>query len=161
MTTPERRDTTTPTVGARGDVAPNRTIKHHTIKQRTATRRSERGEVSASNVIIIPLVMLLCFAVIQYAVAWHARNALNAAAEDGLRAAQTNTLIDPTAVAQTSLNANAAFIANVAVIQRTPAPGRLTITVTGNVVGPFPGLTWSLTGQATGPLETFRLQGDL
>ena len=161
MTTPERRDTTTPNVGACRGVAPNRTTKRRTNRRSAAARRSERGDITASNVIIIPLVMLLCFAVIQYAVAWHAKNALNAAAEDGLRAAQTNTLIDPSVVAQTSLNTNAAFIANVAVVQRTPAPGRLTITVTGNVVGPFPGLTWSLTGQATGPVETFRVQGDL
>jgi Flp pilus assembly protein TadG len=156
MRTPERRDITTPAMGTRCGVAPNRTIN-----RRTGMRRSERGDISAWNVIIIPLVMLLCFAVIQYAVAWHAKNALNAAAEDGLRAAQTNALIDPTAAARTSLNTNAAFVADVAVVSTTPTPGRLTITITGNVLGPFPGLTWTLTGRATGPLETFRVQGDV
>ena len=160
MPTPERRDTTTPVAGTPCGVAPNRT-NQRTNQRTSLKRRCERGDVTASNVIIIPLVMLLCFAVIQYAVAWHAKNALNAAAEDGLRAAQTNALIDPTAVARTSLNTNAAFIANVAVIPSRPTPGRLTITITGNVSGPFPGLTWTLTGHATGPLETFRVQGDL
>ncbi len=157
MTHPERHGTTTPATGTSGGAAPTRTQRHPKRRRRFA---SERGDVTASNVIVIPLVMLLCFAVVQYAVAWHAKNALNAAAEDGLRAAQTNALLDPTGVARTSLTTNAAFIANVAATQTTPAPGRLTVTITGNVPGPFPGLTWSLTGHATGPLENFRVQGN-
>ncbi len=153
MTNPERHGTTTPNKGNTGGAAPTR-------KPRRRAHRSERGDITATNVVIIPLVMLLCFAVIQYAVAWHAKNALNAAAEDGLRAAQVNPDLDPSGIARTSLTTNAGFISNVIITPTTPAPGRLTVTVTGNVPGPFPGLTWTLSGHATGPLERFQVQGN-
>jgi Flp pilus assembly protein TadG len=156
MTHPERHGTTTPTTGTNGGAAPTRTTSHRNHRH----ARSERGDITASNVIVIPIVMLLCFAVVQYAVAWHAKNALNAAAEDGLRAAQTNSLVDPTSAARASLSTNAGFIANVTINQNSSLPGRLTVTVSGNVPGAFPGLTMTLTGHATGPLENFYVQGN-
>ena len=150
----EQHGITTASDGAVGGAAPTGARDH------LPTRKHERGEVTASNVIIIPLVMLLCFAVVQYAVAWHAKNALNAAAEDGLRAAQTNPLADAARVAKDSLTVNAGFVANPQVTQSAPQPGRLTVTISGNVAGPFPGMTWTLRAQATGPTESFREQGN-
>lgn len=137
---------------ADGPPAPNRNTR--------AAQRAEAGEVTAAAVVIIPMVMLLMFATVQYAVAWYAKAALNAAAEDGLRATQTNPDTSPSTAAQASLDGNARFVDAVTITTETPTPGQLTVTVTGRVPGAFPGLTWTLTGQASGPLETFRPQGN-
>ena len=119
----------------------------------------ERGDVTVTAVFIVPLVMITMFAIVQYSVAWYAKAALNAAAEDGLRAAQTNDLADPVAAAQASIDGNARFVSGIVISPTTPTPGQLTVTVTGKVPGAFPGLTFTITGKASGPLETFRTQG--
>ena len=123
--------------------------------------RMERGEVTASAVVIVPLVMIIMFAIVQSAIGWYAQAALNAAAEDGLRAAQTNVTGNPVPAAEASIDGNARFVSAITVTTATPTAGQLTVTVTGRVPGAFPGLTWHLTGRASGPLETFRPQGVL
>ena len=123
--------------------------------------RTERGEVTASAVVIVPLVMIIMFAIVQSAIGWYAQAALNAAAEDGLRSAQTNVTGNPVPAAEASIDGNARFVSAIIVTTATPNPGELTVTVTGQVPGAFPGLTWHLTGRASGSLETFRPQGDL
>ena len=130
--------------------APNRTRRG---------RLRERGDVTVTAVFIVPLVMITMFAIVQYSVAWYAKAALNAAAEDGLRAAQTNDLADPVTAAQASIDGNAHFVSGIVISPTTPTPGQLTVTVTGKVPGAFPGLTFTITGKASGPLETFRTQG--
>ena len=60
-------------------------------------------------VALVPLTMLLLFAIIQFAVAWYAKTALTAAAEDGLRAAQTNHP-SPERAARESARINAGFV---------------------------------------------------
>jgi Flp pilus assembly protein TadG len=125
-----------------------------------ASKQRERGDVTVQAIFIVPLVMLTMFAIVQYSVAWYAKAALNAAAEDGLRAAQTSADANPTPAAQASINTNARFVSGITITPTTPTPGQLTVTVTGNVAGAFPGLTWTITGRASGPLETFRAQGN-
>lgn len=123
-------------------------------------RRSERGDATATAVSVIPIVMLMCFAIVQTAVGWYAQTALNAAAQDGLRSAQTNPTADPTNTAIVSAQLNANFINNLKATTATPAIGRLSVTVTGNVAGLFPGLTRTLIAKASGSVETFRMQGN-
>jgi Flp pilus assembly protein TadG len=125
-----------------------------------ASKQRERGEVTVQAIFIVPLIMLTMFAIVQYSVAWYAKAALNAAAEDGLRAAQTSADANPTPAAQASITTNARFVSGITITPTTPTPGQLTVTVTGNVAGAFPGLTWTITGRASGPLETFRSQGN-
>ena len=119
----------------------------------------ETGETTVSAVILAPLLLLIMFAVIQFAVGWHAKSALDAAAEDGLRAAQTNIYADPVDAAKASAQTNARFVDHLTISTTPPGPGRLTVTVTGVVLGPFPGTHWSIVGRASGPLDRFRLQG--
>ena len=132
-------------------------------KRRPNRRRrdpGERGEVTASAVVIVPLVMIIMFAIVQTAIGWYAQAALNAAAEDGLRSAQTNATNNAVPAAQASIDGNARFVSGVTINTMTPNPGMFTVTVTGRVPGAFPGLTWHLTGRASGSLETFRPQGN-
>lgn len=117
--------------------------------------------MTASAVVIVPLVMIIMFAIVQSAIGWYAQAALNAAAEDGLRAAQTNATANPVLAAQASIDGNARFVSAITITATNPTPGELTVTVTGRVPGAFPGLSWHLTGRASGPRETFRAQGKL
>ena len=127
--------------------------------QASSHLRNENGETTAAAVVLVPLVLLMIFAVIQFAVGWHAKSALDAAAEDGLRAAQTNLYADPIEAAKASAQMNARFVENLTVSATPPAPGRLTITVKGTVPGPFPGTRWTIVARASGPLDRFRVQG--
>ena len=117
------------------------------------------GEVSTEAVLIIPVVLLLILAIVQTATGWFARNALDGAAEDALRAAQQSE--SPDTAARDSVNTNAAFIRRVTVtVVPSERSDRVTVTVTGDVNGAFPGMSWRIAGHATGPLERFRPQGD-
>jgi Flp pilus assembly protein TadG len=141
---------------------------HHQHKNRSVAptgsalasgeRRKERGEVTASAVVMIPLVMLMMFAIVQVAIGWHAKSALEAAAEDGLRAAQTSSVDQARGVATQSAQMNARFVDDLTV-NATPTRAGLMVTVTGKVPGPIPGTRWTITARATGPLELFRPQG--
>jgi Flp pilus assembly protein TadG len=125
----------------------------------SSERRKERGEVTASAVVMIPLVMLMMFAIVQVAIGWHAKSALEAAAEDGLRAAQTSSVDQARGAATQSAQMNAGFVADLSVNAIPTSSGRLTVTVRGQVPGPIPGMRWTITARASGPLELFRVQG--
>ena len=122
-------------------------------------RVTQRGDVTVQAVAIIPLALFIIFAIIQFAVAWYAKAALTAAAQDGLRYTQTNPTQPPEPVAETSARANAGFVDQLVVTSVRPTGDRITVTVRGHVPAAFPGFTWTITGTASGPLEVFRLQG--
>jgi Flp pilus assembly protein TadG len=130
------------------------------LQAQHATRRrgsGERGDATVQAVALVPLTMLLLFAIIQFAVAWYAKTALTAAAEDGLRAAQINH-ISPEAAARDSAKMNAGFVDGVSTTS-TVGVDRITVTIRGKVPAAFPGFQWTITGTASGPAETFRIQG--
>ena len=136
-------------------------MKQHqqTSSRSLRRRRGERGDTTVQAVVLVPLTLLLIFAIVQFAVAWYAKTALTAAAEDGLRQAQTNTAQPPEPAAERSARMNAGFVDDLAAYSQRAANGRLTVTVTGKVPAAFPGLRWTITGTATGPIEEFRPQG--
>jgi Flp pilus assembly protein TadG len=131
-------------------------------KQRTGALRNgggERGDTTVQAVALVPLTLLLLFAIVQFAVAWYAKTALTAAAEDGLRYTQTNTTERPEPAAEQSARMNAGFVDGLIVTSSRNVADRLTVTVKGRVPAAFPGFQWTITGTATGPVEQFRLQG--
>ena len=138
-----------------------RAEQHGTQQRGAASRRRgrERGDATVQAVAIIPLALLLIFGIVQFAVAWYAKAALTAAAEDGLRYTQTNPTRPPEPAAETSARNNAGFVDALTVTSNRPAPDRITVTVKGRVPAAFPGFSWSITGRATGNLEIFRPQG--
>lgn len=127
--------------------------------QHTTRRRGigERGDATVQAVALVPLTMLLLFAIIQFAVAWCAKTALTAAAEDGLRAAQINH-VSPELAARDSAQMNAGFVDGVSTTS-TVGVDWITVTIRGRVPAAFPGFQWTITGTASGPAETFRVQG--
>ena len=129
------------------------------MRRRSRGRSGERGDTTAQAVVLVPLTLLLVFAIVSFAVAWYAKTALTAAAEDGLRYAQTNAGQPPEPTAEQSARANAGFVDDLTVTSTTNTAGRLTVTVHGKVPGAFPGLRFTITGTATGVREEFREQG--
>jgi Flp pilus assembly protein TadG len=130
------------------------------LQARHTTRRrgsGERGDATVQAVALVPLTMLLLFGIIQFAVAWYAKTALTAAAEDGLRAAQINH-VSPEGAARDSALMNAGFVDGLATAS-TVGVDRITVTIRGKVPAAFPGFQWTITGTASGPAETFRIQG--
>ena len=137
-----------------------RADQHNTARHAEGERQGkERGDTTVQAVAIIPLALLLIFAIIQFAVAWYAKAALTAAAEDGLRYTQTNPTRQPEPVVLVSVRNNAGFVDSVRVTSNRPTAERITVTVKGRVPAAFPGFTWTITGTASGPLEVFRPQG--
>jgi TadE-like protein len=115
--------------------------------QRTGALRNgggERGDTTVQAVALVPLTLLLLFAIVQFAVAWYAKTALTAA---------------PEPAAEQSARMNAGFVDGLIVTSSRNAADRLTVTVKGRVPAAFPGFQWTITGTATGPVEQFRLQG--
>lgn len=124
-----------------------------------SNRERERGDVTVQAIVLVPLTLLLLFAIVQFSVAWCAKLALTAAAEDGLRYTQTNPTRAPESSAVQSVTSNAGFVSGLTVTSQRPSVDRLTVTVRGQVPAAFPGFSWTITGTATGPLEIFRPQG--
>jgi hypothetical protein len=108
-------------------------------------------------VVIFPIVLLLFITVIQAAVFLHARNLAMGAAQEGLRAATVRSGSAGEGQAQAS-----AFIAASGpdILQNPNAAvnrgaERATITVTGESLAVLPGLNFSVTATASGPVERF------
>jgi Flp pilus assembly protein TadG len=120
---------------------------------------NERGDTTIQAVAIIPLALLLIFAIVQFAVAWYAKAALTAAAQDGLRYTQTNPTRSPEPSTLLSARSNAGFVDGLTVTSSRPTANRITVTIRGQVPAAFPGFRWTITGTASGPLELFRPQG--
>ena len=125
----------------------------------TATIETDRGDIAVEMVIIVPLFIFMIFAVLQLGAGWLAKNALEAAAQDGLRASQTFENVDDAAHA--SIASNAAFLRNINV---TTAPAsradRVRVIVRGDMHGVIPGTTLHISGSASGPIERFRSRGE-
>jgi Flp pilus assembly protein TadG len=125
----------------------------------------DRGDVSVEAVIGFPILLLAVFACVQMTFNAFGRAALQAAAQDALSAAQTNSTgiavwRDPDAVARQSAGRNAGFVGGVR-SDIVPLPdGRVRVTVRGRVPSAFPGATMVIVGSATGTLDAFRPQGE-
>ena len=96
--------------------------RRKTRPNRRRREPGECGEVTASAVVIVPLVMIIMFAIVQTAIGWYAQAALNAAAEDGLRSAQTNATNNAVPAAQASIDGNAGFVSAITITTTTPTP---------------------------------------
>jgi hypothetical protein len=130
-------------------------------------RNKDSGEVSIETILMMPVVILIIFAVLQISVAWFGKANLEGAASDVLSAyqeANSPEVMDPSAVsvAQTSMNRHAKFVRRLRVTGPVTASSadRVSFTVVGEVAGAFPGMTFTLSATATGPKELFRPQGD-
>jgi TadE-like protein len=119
----------------------------------------ERGSTTVEFLVTVPLVFSLIFGAIQLGIAWHGHVVLAAAAQRALRAESTRAANVET---ETAAQAVAATVArDAATIQHAQAivtndGTTITVVVSGDITGPFPGLTLHMRQSASGPSERFR-----
>ena len=121
-----------------------------------ADRGDERGDV-APVVVLTPLTVFLVLFVVQMGLYFHARTVLNAAAQDGARAAQVldATSGDGVAAANQILDGSRSLL-TVQALEVDAGPPTVTVSITADVVSVVPFWTRSATAQASGPKEFFR-----
>ena len=125
--------------------------------RRTARRNrlGESGAVATELAVIMPVLILLALIPVQIGLWWHASQAAQTAAEEGLDAAQvqTGTAADGQAAVRSILG-QAGNLSNVTVnVDR--GTETVSVSVTGTLAfSIFPG-AWSVNANATGPVERF------
>lgn len=124
-----------------------------------ANLRSERGDI-ASSLIILPLVLFAIAMCIQGALILHGRNVANAAAQDGLMAAQLDgaTQGNGKVAAENTLALFDGIEAAKVSVSRND--DTVTVTIEGEVSVPLDGLFNSFSVTATGPVERFYLESE-
>lgn len=126
------------------------------VRERGHERARERGDV-APTVILTTLTVFLVMFVIQMGLFFHARTVLNAAAEDGTRAAQARggRSSDAEAAIDQLLAGSSSLLTNPS---RTVTISADTVTV--ELAADIPSLVpfWSgtVTARSSGPVERFR-----
>jgi hypothetical protein len=119
-------------------------------------RDTERGDV-APTVILTMITVFMVMLVIQMGIYFHARTMLNAAAEDGVRAAQVRggAAADAEQAIDQMLAGSSSLLAD---------PGRsvavdadsVTVVITADIPSLVPFWSGSVTARSTGPVERFR-----
>jgi Flp pilus assembly protein TadG len=123
----------------------------------------ERGASVLTLMIIVPVVLLAIFATVQAALVFHAQSIVEAAAQDGLRAAQAynGSQADGMAAASTLLDqagGDGLITGRSVQVDRGPAIAR--VEVRGQVITLVPGWSRSVSGIAEGPVERFVGEAD-
>lgn len=117
----------------------------------------DRGEVS-STVLMMPVVLTLLLVLVQSSLSWHARSVLEAAASDGLVAAQTdggNEEAGRQAVSSILSGSDSGLLRAVDV-QVERGDELTTVRVEADVVRLLPIVTSRVRAEASGPTERFR-----
>ncbi len=107
-----------------------------------------------SVVLLVPLVVLMVLLPAQLAMVWHANNVVEAAAVDGLRAAQGGG-DGPATAAGIIGGANRGGLLDDVHIAVDAGPVTVTATVSGAVASILPVGGWRVTATASGPVERF------
>jgi Flp pilus assembly protein TadG len=126
-----------------------------------ACRDRDRGFSTVEAVIVIPVVVLLTMIVVQYVMLYHARNVTEAAARDGLRVARGYRA--SAAQGKTAAEQYLTDVAPKLLVARNCDAQRSPVTVVmvcrAEVASVVPFGSFSVTEQATGPVETFGTGG--
>ncbi len=120
--------------------------------------RGDTGSASTELVIVMPLLLLLVLASVHVGLWFHARHMVNAAAQEGARAARAMGATDDDGYARADQMLNelgSGAVTNPAVIV-TRTAGSVTVTVTGQSPAVIPGLSQSVSATSTSPIEEFK-----
>jgi Flp pilus assembly protein TadG len=119
--------------------------------------RDDRGEAVTETVIVVPALILLIMVVIQFGLWYHAQHVVQAAAQEGARAARAEG-----ATANDGLERAMAFVAQVggdsvngAEVTSDRSADGVTVRVTGTAPAVVPGLRLGVRAAAVSPLEEF------
>ena len=133
-----------------------------TGNQRNSRRqRDERGEVTSTTV-IVPLVLLSVMVVVQFGLAYHVKNVLAGAAQDGAAAAARvdASAADGATVAETLVNESASPLLADHTISAAVAGDRVVVTIEASVVSLIPFIDGiAVTAVGSAPIEQFHPQG--
>ena len=117
----------------------------------------ERGEAATETVIVVPALLLLIMVVMQFGLWYHAQHVVQAAAQEGVRAARAEGATDAD-----GLDRAMAFVAQVggdsvsgAEVTSDRSLDAVTVRVSGKAPAVVPGLRLVVRAAAVSPLEEF------
>ena len=134
-----------------------------TVRRGMAGLRGERGSTTAT-VIVFPALLTLLMVVLQFALAFHGKAVLTAAAQDATRAAQLAGGDEAAGRTEAELvvaESGTTVIRDLDIdVTLSPDGREVTTTVAGTVMRllPIPGLQLHIAGSASGPTEEFRAE---
>jgi len=119
---------------------------------------NDRGSASTELVIVMPLLLLLVLASVHVGLWFHARHVVDAAAQEGARAARAADATDTDGERRARQMLDT--LGSTAVTDRTVTVSRdarfVTVTITGNAPPIVPGLVLPVSATSTSPIEAFR-----
>jgi hypothetical protein len=118
----------------------------------------DRGSTLVEAVLVIPAVMIVLLAVVQFALWAHAAQVAQLAASEGDRAARTfgGGTVDGSAAARSILQGPGSDLAT-SVVTVDVMPGDVArVRVQGTAVGVLPGLSLPVSATQVGPIQEFR-----
>lgn len=121
-------------------------------------RLSEDGDAVTETVIVVPVLLLLIMVVVQFGLWYHAEHVVQAAAQEGVRAARAldGTPADGKERARRFLAVTAASLIKEPAVQATRDDRQAAVEVTGRAVAVIPGLHLGVHGRAVSATEIFQ-----
>ena len=131
------------------------------MRVRARARSEDRGDTLVEVVLITPIVFLIVFTVIQFALWYHARQIVNTAAQEGGRAARVATT-SPASAMLAGRDRAYRFIETLggSVVARpdvsvTRTATTVTVRVDATALAIVPGLNLAVHGRSVSPVERF------
>ena len=127
-------------------------VRHHDV------RDGERGAATTALILILPVVLLTVMVVVQFALAYHARQVLTAAAQDAAFAATASGASPDTATntAQHVVDSAGSGLVHDVMIQVSGDTDEIRVELTATVSSVVPGLELTVSGSSAAPTERFR-----
>lgn len=125
---------------------------------RTRQPHGDAGSFSLELAVLFPAFLLLLLVIVQAALYFFARNLATSAAQQGADVArlQGNTAADGASTATTFVTRQGGGILDhLAVTTSGSTPTQVQVSVTGHVLTLVPGLSFTVTQQATAPVERY------
>ena len=123
-------------------------------------RHGEDGAATTALVLVLPVVLFTVMVVVQFALAFHARQVVTAAAQDAALAATAQGASPDTAdtTARHVLDAAGRGLLHEPTVAVTADTDQVRVTVKGTVASVVPGLELTVTGSSDSPVERLRPQ---
>ena len=120
--------------------------------------REESGEATTEMVLIVPVLLLLLLVVVQFGLWYHAQHVVQAAAQEGTRAARVEgaTADDGSRRAELFLARSGGAVVDDPAVLADRTATEVRVQVSGQAVAVIPGLHLTVKAAATSPTEEFR-----
>jgi len=119
--------------------------------------RGEEGDAVTESVILVPVLLLLIMVVIQFGLWYHAEHVVQAAAQEGVRAARAEGSTSDTGKqrAEQFLAAVGGSVIDTPEVVSTRDGRQASVIVTGKAVAVIPGVHLDVRAKAESPTEDF------